>query len=630
MRFGQPELKLEARDKVVAFGTGGGGLLFRDRQEYNRGNGMGAFAAPWSAAQHGLVEGVDYADTIRIFPDRFPAGTVIDARWPQHYPTLSGVWGYMHLWWGNADGSGPNGVTPWQVGNIVSGDERVDFDILSASPNNGNVLADLYLTSVAGDPDAKLFEIGVLHHAPPKDSDFVRNAAPIGLYTDPASRVWLVADTGLNPVGAPFIVFMLQSGSQARGRIYKRDMLRYLMQQRILTGSEWLNGRALGVEPNFGVSQTLIREWGGWSAGGLAIDVPAFHGAVAIPSLLDNPRIEGEVDTGAVVTCDPGAWLSVPTSFAYQWKRNGTNIGGATAKTYTIVSGDRGTTLSCQVTATNGQGSAAPITATLAIPTIAPVNILPNGRFNGNSSTGWAGLGYAGKGVSNNRLNFVGTPVNENTLATGLSLTAGATYKVSYDIVVTAGGVALRFTGGSNVAIAFPSTSGHFEHTVVAASGNNAFEIIVGDGPATMSIDNIFIELVSMPNRVSNGDFAAGETIWTGWDGGSKRVVGGKATFTAAAAYDGIAQPIVFVAGKYYEISWTQATTAGSVFARLVGTSNRNGAAVAVNGPVAPFRLLANTGNNQFQIDPLDDGFTGTIDDVVVRGPYNTATVGGA
>lgn len=44
---------------------------------------------------------------------------------------------------------------------------------------------------------------------------------------------------------------------------------------------------------------------------------------------------------GTVLTVSPGTWANA-TSFTYQWTRDGTNIAGATATTYTLVSADVG------------------------------------------------------------------------------------------------------------------------------------------------------------------------------------------------------------------------------------------------------------------------------------------------
>jgi hypothetical protein len=66
-----------------------------------------------------------------------------------------------------------------------------------------------------------------------------------------------------------------------------------------------------------------------------------------------------------VLTCTQGNWAGTPTSYAYQWQRDGTNV-GTNANTYTLVAGDSGHNVGCIVTATNAQGStAAPLSNTV-------------------------------------------------------------------------------------------------------------------------------------------------------------------------------------------------------------------------------------------------------------------------
>ena len=78
------------------------------------------------------------------------------------------------------------------------------------------------------------------------------------------------------------------------------------------------------------------------------------------------PEITGVAQTDQKVTCSKGTWTGTPTiTFAFQWKRNGVNIGSATNLTYVLVPDDVGTNITCQVTATNGVGSASAISNTI-------------------------------------------------------------------------------------------------------------------------------------------------------------------------------------------------------------------------------------------------------------------------
>jgi len=68
------------------------------------------------------------------------------------------------------------------------------------------------------------------------------------------------------------------------------------------------------------------------------------------------PLISGGLYVDDVLTTTDGTWTGSPTSYAYQWQRDATNIGTNT-NTYTLVSADAGTTITCIVTATNASGS---------------------------------------------------------------------------------------------------------------------------------------------------------------------------------------------------------------------------------------------------------------------------------
>lgn len=80
---------------------------------------------------------------------------------------------------------------------------------------------------------------------------------------------------------------------------------------------------------------------------------------------------------GDVLTTTDGTWTSSPTSFTYQWKRGATNI-GTNANTYTLVTADANTNITCVVTATNASGST-PATSNIIATTalFAPTNIDP-------------------------------------------------------------------------------------------------------------------------------------------------------------------------------------------------------------------------------------------------------------
>ncbi len=83
----------------------------------------------------------------------------------------------------------------------------------------------------------------------------------------------------------------------------------------------------------------------------LAVTTPA------APQNTSAPAIAGTAKSGATLSCGSGVWTNGPSSFTYQWSRNGTTIAGATASTYTVRTPDEGSTLRCTVTAINPSGA---------------------------------------------------------------------------------------------------------------------------------------------------------------------------------------------------------------------------------------------------------------------------------
>ena len=89
------------------------------------------------------------------------------------------------------------------------------------------------------------------------------------------------------------------------------------------------------------------------------------------------PVVSGGSYIGDLLTTTDGTWTGTPTSFSYQWKRGVTNI-GTNANTYTLVSADANTNITCVVTATNATGSTPATSNIIATAVLAPpTNIDP-------------------------------------------------------------------------------------------------------------------------------------------------------------------------------------------------------------------------------------------------------------
>jgi hypothetical protein len=76
------------------------------------------------------------------------------------------------------------------------------------------------------------------------------------------------------------------------------------------------------------------------------------------PQNFADPSISGSSLVGSLLSViSNGTWSNNPTSFAYQWYRGANPIPNQTSVSYTIVAGDIGSSITCQVIATSTGGS---------------------------------------------------------------------------------------------------------------------------------------------------------------------------------------------------------------------------------------------------------------------------------
>jgi hypothetical protein len=159
----------------------------------------------------------------------------------------------------------------------------------------------------------------------------------------------------------------------------------------------------------------------GWSAVGVVAAITAvgiFTGLLApgggqarsqaAPANTGPPTISGAAVKGNTLSATSGSWSgTAPITFAYSWRRCDSNgadcaaIGGATAATYTIGDSDVDRRLRVEVTATNGDGTAAALSAPSDVVTAgaAPANTVEptisggivEGQTLSATSGSWAG-----------------------------------------------------------------------------------------------------------------------------------------------------------------------------------------------------------------------------------------------
>jgi hypothetical protein len=101
---------------------------------------------------------------------------------------------------------------------------------------------------------------------------------------------------------------------------------------------------------------------------GAQCDSGAFE-FVSPPANTALPAIAGTAGAGQTLTCSQGSWSGgLPQTYAFQWRRDGADIAGATSSTYAVLAADQGHSLVCRVTATNSAASAAADSAAVTVP----------------------------------------------------------------------------------------------------------------------------------------------------------------------------------------------------------------------------------------------------------------------
>lgn len=231
-------LPLVAAEKPVVLG---------DREFFSRGDFI-AYAAPWSTYEGpnaGLKQGVDFADTIVVNPGSFPADSTFTWHWPLTPPKESGVYGYNAVSFGSYDGGIPEKpIESRKVEDIKELSETFTFT-MARPTGDFNVLTEFFLTEEKMG-EKKVAEIGFFLHASKSAIAFVEDGEQLGTFADAGGRKWKVA---VQPAPAgPYFMF-LPSDDVPDGTVDFKAALDFLSAKGKLTGMEWFNGLAFGVEP---------------------------------------------------------------------------------------------------------------------------------------------------------------------------------------------------------------------------------------------------------------------------------------------------------------------------------------------------------------------------------------------
>lgn len=258
---------------------------------------------------------------------------------------------------------------------------------------------------------------------------------------------------------------------------------------KIYEGSSWVEAKGL----KFFNGASWINAAKGWvfTGSGWVQHYPNF------PVSTQSPSISGNNNVGQTLTVSNGSWNAdiayAPTSYSYQWKKDGANISGATNSTYIILSSDSGSSISATVTATNSRGvtisnstnsilvvpavlTGLSLTDSTSTPT-APATVSVTGGTNSWSAS-WTNTGASTYGV---RTNNGGITYSGGTSATGYSATAGSA-TVYVKSINTNGLISISWNPSNGASQYSVSWSGGNSKTVTSTSttisyptGNNVF-----------------------------------------------------------------------------------------------------------------------------------------------------------
>lgn len=114
------------------------------------------------------------------------------------------------------------------------------------------------------------------------------------------------------------------------------------------------------TEPLSNEMITALNDWLTARLGNIVAELATYDVGPPPPPITDPPAntvvpVVTQVDPNLV--CDTGTWDNSPSSYSYQWAKDGTPIVGPNLSTYPIAFADVGTTITCIVTATNAIGS---------------------------------------------------------------------------------------------------------------------------------------------------------------------------------------------------------------------------------------------------------------------------------
>jgi Ca2+-binding RTX toxin-like protein len=139
------------------------------------------------------------------------------------------------------------------------------------------------------------------------------------------------------------------------------------------------DGAVLATTPSYTVGAAdaghrLTCEVTATNAGGVRRATVSVTVPVPPPANTSAPVVDGTAQTGATLTCAPGAWSGTPSGWQTRWFRDGAQA--ATGRTIVLTDADQGHAVSCDVAAVWSGGTTSPVgSAAVTVPFHAPVSV---------------------------------------------------------------------------------------------------------------------------------------------------------------------------------------------------------------------------------------------------------------
>lgn len=268
------------------------------------------------------------------------------------------------------------------------------------------------------------------------------------------------------------------------------------------------------VEADIGTGILSVRETATNSAGAANSTSTAVNVAAAAPVWTVAPAIIGTPQVSVATTASTGTVTGIPTpTISYQWTLNGSNISGATAATYTPITGDVGGALRRVTTATNAGGTVSS--------TSAPVTVIAAGSAPGNTVLpAITGVAQQGQVLSASTGTWTGSPSSYayQWLRAGVNISGATSSTYTAQAADVGQAVSVRVTA-TNAFGSTPATSATVN--VTAGSGSaTTFDALYAPGFTLSALDTQTPTVFARPAKSntlatpSYTDPAYGTKVW--------------------------------------------------------------------------------------------------------------------